>query len=58
MRDIDATLTTRELAHMIKKADINFAELPEGKRDSLMGESSGGATIFGVTGGVYAYEAV
>ncbi len=64
LRDIDATLTTRELAYMIKKAGINFSELPEGKRDTLMGESSGGATIFGVTGGVmeaalrYAYEAV
>ena len=63
-RDIDATLTTRELAHMIKKANIDFAHLPDGKRDTLMGESSGGATIFGVTGGVmeaalrFAYEAV
>ncbi|AAS96246.1 [FeFe] hydrogenase, group A [Nitratidesulfovibrio vulgaris] len=64
MRDIDATLTTRELAYMIKKAGIDFAKLPDGKRDSLMGESTGGATIFGVTGGVmeaalrFAYEAV
>ena len=63
-RDIDATITTRELAWLIKKAGIDFASLPDGGRDSLMGESSGGATIFGVSGGVmeaalrYAYEAI
>ncbi|MFT4301825.1 MAG: [FeFe] hydrogenase, group A [Desulfovibrio sp.] len=64
IRDIDATLTTRELAYMIRQARIDFAKLPEGERDSLMGESTGGATIFGVSGGVmeaalrYAYQAV
>ena len=63
-QDIDATITTRELAYMIKKTGIDLKNLPEGKRDSLMGESSGGATIFGVTGGVmeaalrFAHEAV
>ena len=63
-RDIDATITTRELAWLIKKSGIDFASLPDGGRDSLMGESSGGATIFGVSGGVmeaalrYAYEAI
>ena len=63
-RDIDGTITTRELAYLIKKAGIDFAKLPDGGRDSLMGESSGGATIFGVTGGVmeaalrFAYERV
>lgn len=62
--DIDATLTTRELAYLIRKAGIDFASLPDGERDSLMGESTGGATIFGVTGGVmeaalrFAYQAV
>ena len=64
MRDIDATLNTRELAYMIRKAGIDFNSLPDGGRDDLMGESTGGATIFGVTGGVmeaalrFAYEAV
>lgn len=64
MRDIDATINTRELAYMIKKAGIDLAHLPDGEVDDLMGESTGGATIFGVTGGVmeaalrYAYEAV
>ena len=64
LRDIDATLTTRELAYMIREAGIDFANLPEGEQDSLMGETTGGATIFGVTGGVmeaalrFAYQAV
>ena len=64
LRDIDATLTTRELAYMIRQAGIAFSKLPAGQRDSLMGESSGGATIFGVSGGVmeaalrFAYQAV
>ena len=64
MREIDATLTTRELAYLIKEAGIDFRALPDGERDSLMGESSGAATIFGVTGSVmeaalrYAYEAL
>lgn len=63
-QDIDATLTTRELAYLIRKSGIDFAALPDGERDSLMGESTGGATIFGVTGGVmeaalrFAYQAV
>ena len=64
LRDIDATINTRELAYLIQEAGIDFAKLPNGERDSLMGESTGGATIFGVTGGVmeaalrYAYQAV
>ena len=64
LRDIDATLTTRELAYMIRQAGIDFNKLPDGQRDSIMGESTGGATIFGVSGGVmeaalrYAYQAV
>ena len=64
LMDVDATITTRELAYMIKKAGIDLKNLPEGERDSLMGESTGAATIFGVTGGVmeaalrFAYQAV
>ncbi len=51
-RDIDATITTRELAYMIKKAGIDFAALPDEKPDLELGESTGGATIFGCSGGV------
>lgn len=63
-QDIDATIDTRELAYMLKKAGIDLKKMSEGKRDDLMGDSTGGATIFGVTGGVmeaalrFAYQAV
>lgn len=50
--DVDAVLTTRELARMIKSAGIDFVNLPEGEFDSPLGCSTGAADIFGVTGGV------
>lgn len=52
LRDIDAVITTRELARMIKQAGIRFAELEDGKYDSILGAGSGAAVIFGNTGGV------
>jgi NADP-reducing hydrogenase subunit HndD len=51
-RDVDAVITTRELARMIKQNDIEFNELEESNFDSPMGEATGAAAIFGVTGGV------
>lgn len=51
-RDIDATINTRELAYMIKKAGIEFNSLPEQDADPILGESTGAATIFGNSGGV------
>jgi NADH-quinone oxidoreductase subunit G len=52
-QDVDAVLTTRELARMIKAAGIDFANLSaDEKADSILGEYSGAGTIFGVTGGV------
>jgi iron-only hydrogenase group A len=51
-RDVDAVLTTRELARMIKEAGIDFETLPEGEFSSPMGMYTGAATIFGATGGV------
>ena len=63
-QDIDATIDTRELAYMLKQAKIDLNAMPAGERDTLMGESTGGATLFGVTGGVmeaalrFAYQAV
>ncbi|MDD3429431.1 MAG: NADH-dependent [FeFe] hydrogenase, group A6 [Oscillospiraceae bacterium] len=50
--DVDIALTTRELARMIERAGINFTALPNEGFDSLMGESTGAAVIFGATGGV------
>jgi NADP-reducing hydrogenase subunit HndD len=51
-RDVDAVLTTRELARMIKEAGIDFTSLPDEDFDAPLGISTGAATIFGVTGGV------
>ena len=51
--DVDAVLTTRELAAMIKRAGIVYDELPNEKfDDDLIGEYTGAAALFGVTGGV------
>ena len=51
--DVDAVLTTRELAKMIKRSGINWSKLPEEEFDpDLLGDYSGAGVIFGVTGGV------
>ena len=50
--DTDVSLTTRELAKMIKRAGLNFAELPDEEFDAPFGIGSGAGTIFGTTGGV------
>lgn len=52
IRDVDAVLTTRELARLIKKAGIDFVNLPEETFDAPLGLGTGAADIFGVTGGV------
>lgn len=51
-QDIDCSITTRELARMIKQAGIDFLNLPDSPADDPLGEYSGAGTIFGVTGGV------
>ncbi|MBN2665993.1 MAG: iron hydrogenase small subunit, partial [Bacteroidales bacterium] len=51
-KDIDFVLTTRELAVMIKQAGIDFRNLKAANYDSVMGDSTGAAVIFGATGGV------
>ena len=50
--NVDAVLTTRELAAMIKEAGIDFLHLPDEEFDNPLGLSTGAADIFGVTGGV------
>lgn len=52
LRDMDYVITTRELAMLAKDAEIDFAALEDAAYDSLMGEASGAAKIFGNTGGV------
>ena len=52
MYDVDCVITTRELARMIKQANIEFDKLEDETFDSPMGEATGAAAVFGVTGGV------
>ncbi|MBQ6361932.1 MAG: iron hydrogenase small subunit [Lachnospiraceae bacterium] len=50
--DVDCSITTRELARMIKTAGIVFEDLPDEECDPALGIASGAAHIFGATGGV------
>lgn len=50
--DVDFSLTTRELAHMIKQCNLDLNDMPDEDFDSPLGESTGAAVIFGATGGV------
>ena len=52
INDVDAVITTRELARMIKQAHIEFTTLEETGFDAPMGEATGAGVIFGTTGGV------
>ena len=52
MQDNDISISTRELAKMIKTAGIQFTELPDEDFDPIMAIGSGAGTIFGATGGV------
>lgn len=51
-QDVDYVLTTRELASMIQQSGTNVKTFKNEPYDSIMGESSGAAVIFGATGGV------
>lgn len=51
-QDIDAVLTTREMAELLKLLEIDLATTPEFEGDSLFSEYTGAGTIFGTTGGV------
>ncbi|GMQ60172.1 NADH-dependent [FeFe] hydrogenase, group A6 [Vallitalea sediminicola] len=50
--DVDISISTRELAHLIKRANLNLLDLEESEFDNPLGESTGAAVIFGSTGGV------
>ncbi len=52
IKDVDIVITTRELADMIKKAGLQFTELPDEDYDPALGIFTGAAVIFGATGGV------
>lgn len=50
--DVDYSLSTRELAALIKEANIDFTALEDSDFDAPLGESTGASVIFGATGGV------
>lgn len=51
-QDVDISMTTRELARMIKSAGIDFVNLADEEADNPLGIYTGAGTIFGATGGV------
>ena len=52
-KDVDAVLTTRELARLIKRSGVNFNKLKDEAFDTdLIGEYTGAGVIFGASGGV------
>jgi NADH-quinone oxidoreductase subunit G/NADP-reducing hydrogenase subunit HndD len=50
--DVDYSITTIELAELIKRMNIDFDGLQDGEFDMPLGDSSGAGAIFGTTGGV------
>ncbi|OHT04390.1 Iron only hydrogenase large subunit, C-terminal domain containing protein [Tritrichomonas foetus] len=52
IEDVDAVVTVREFAEMIKQFGIDWNSLEGKDFDPVMGESTGAAALFGVTGGV------
>ena len=50
--DVDYSLSTRELAKMLKSAGIDLNDMPEESFEDPMGESTGAADIFASSGGV------
>ncbi len=51
-KDVDAVLTTRELARMLREAGIDPSGLEPENYDAPLGIGTGAAVIFGATGGV------
>ena len=50
--DVDYSLSTRELARLIKRANIGFQLVPDSEFDNPLGASTGAGVIFGTSGGV------
>ncbi len=50
--DVDAVLTTREAAQMMREMGVEFQNLPDEEFDAPLGISTGAGVIFGATGGV------
>ena len=54
--DVDISITTRELARLIKRCGIKFTELADEKFDEPLGIATGAGVIFGATGGVMEFK--
>jgi len=52
LADVDAVITTRELASMIYDVGIDFPNLGDTQFDDPFGSATGAGVIFGATGGV------
>ncbi|MDE6477044.1 MAG: iron hydrogenase small subunit [Mycoplasmoidaceae bacterium] len=52
VKDVDASITVREYAKLLKSKGIDLPKLKESEFDKVMGDSSGAGVIFGATGGV------
>ncbi|WP_294139743.1 NADH-dependent [FeFe] hydrogenase, group A6 [uncultured Sanguibacteroides sp.] len=50
--DVNYSISTRELAALVKQTNIDFMQLEDEEFDSPLGESTGAAVIFGASGGV------
>ncbi len=50
--DVDYSISTRELAKLLKQANINLPTLEESEMDNPLGGYTGAGVIFGRTGGV------
>lgn len=51
-RDVDHVITTAEVGKVFVERGIKLNELPESNFDNPVGEGTGGAVLFGTTGGV------
>lgn len=52
LQDVDYSITTRELAKMLKEGAVDLKYMPDETFDNPLGESTGAGVIFGATGGV------
>ncbi len=50
--DVNMSISTRELAQLIRNANLDFKQLADEDFDNPMGASTGASVIFGTTGGV------
>jgi NADH-quinone oxidoreductase subunit G len=51
-RDVDYSITTRELAKMLKEGGIDLRDMEDEEFDDPLGQSTGAGVIFGAAGGV------